>query len=99
MDPETPDTAHQLRVLTRGVPIILACTALVALAAVLLTQRQEPRYEASTEVFLELSAVGASIAELQQEVPDPERALATQAAVARIPAVLSAAVRQVPQAR
>src|SRR4051812_22415340 len=92
---EGSDTPRLLRMMVRGAPIIVLCTVLIGLAALLQSNRQPANYQASTEVFVDTQAIGSSIANLSGG-EDPMRALATQSAVARIPAVLQRAARKLP---
>ena len=95
MHTEAADTAHFVRVLVRGAPIIVLCTVLVLLAALMLSRRQVANYQAATSVFVEPQAVGTSIANLSGG-GDPLRVLSTQSAVAMTPAVLERAARKLP---
>ncbi|MEY2441562.1 MAG: tyrosine-protein kinase [bacterium] len=95
MHTEAADAGHFMRLLLRGAPIIVLCTVLVMLAALLLSRRQDPNYQASTTVFVDTQAVGSSIANLSGGV-DPIRVLSTQAAVAQTPPVLDRAAKKLP---
>ena len=92
---EAADTARFTRLLVRGAPVIVLCTVLVMLAALLLSRRQPANYQASTAVFVETQAIGSSIANLSGG-SEPVRVLSTQSAVARIPAILERAARKLP---
>jgi polysaccharide biosynthesis transport protein len=83
--PEGSQLTHQLQVLKRGAWIVLLTTVLVTGAAVALSLRQESLYKASADVF-----VGSG--DITQDLTgdfnrDPVRTLATQASIARLPAV------------
>ena len=88
----------QLATLRRGAPLVLVTAAIVTLLAVALSLRQQSLYTATADVFISSqpnsnnNAVGA-LAFLSS---DPERVLATQAAVARIPEVAALAVKHGP---
>jgi tyrosine-protein kinase len=77
---------HPLAVLRRGIPILAATTVIVAVLAVAFALRQDNRYSASAEVFVTQSLENA-ITGVTVLSPDPDRVIATQSEVARVPAV------------
>jgi succinoglycan biosynthesis transport protein ExoP len=85
----------QLATLRRGMPLVLATTAIVTLLAVGLSLRQESLYQATAEVFVSSQPLdNAAVSALSFLSTDPERVLATQAEVARVPAVAEIAVKE-----
>ena len=81
----------QLATLRRGTPLVLVTTAIVTLLAVGLSLRQESLYRATAEVFVSAQPLdNAAVSALSFLSSDPERVLATQAKVARVPAVARA---------
>lgn len=85
--------AHYLRVLRRGVWVALLCVGLGATSAVLLSLQQQKLYRASADVFLDTQDIAVALSNVQLPYIDPERAIATQADLARTPAVAEQAVR------
>ena len=85
----------QLATLRRGMPLVLVTTAIVTLLAVGLSLRQESLYQATAEVFVSAQPLdNAAASALSFLSSDPERVLATQAKVARVPAVAKLAVEE-----
>lgn len=93
-----PALSHYIRVLRRGAWIVLLATVLLAAAAVLLSQREEPLYEASAEVLIGGQSLPSGLGS-QTLSFDPERALETQAALARTPEVAERALKEVGEER
>lgn len=83
----------QLATLRRGAPLVLVTTAIVTLLAVALSVRQESLYEATADVFVSGQPVENAIGS-GSLFSDPERILATQAAVARVPGVAELAAKR-----
>ena len=75
-------------VLRRGAPIVVFVTLLLGGLAVFLSARQEPLYQDSADVFIDTKNVGSSLADVGQSGVEPQRVLDTQAAVARVPAII-----------
>ena len=76
-------------------PLVLVTTAIVTLLAVGLSLRQESLYQATAEVFVSAQPLdNAAASALSFLSSDPERVLATQAKVARVPAVAKLAVEE-----
>jgi non-specific protein-tyrosine kinase len=68
--------------------LILQAIIVVPLVAVLLARREAPVYEASAQVLVNRQNLAASLTNVDDPAFwDPERALATQAALARVPEV------------
>lgn len=88
------DLRPYLHVLARRWTVILPAIVLVPLAALLLASRQERVYSASAQVLLTYSSPGASLNGLATPYPgtSPDRNVATQAALARDPAVATRAL-------
>jgi polysaccharide biosynthesis transport protein len=84
--------AHYLRVLRRGAWAIVLATALGATSAVVLSKRQENLYRASADIFLSSQDLAYALSNVYPPYVDPVRASATQANLARTPAVAAAAV-------
>jgi capsular exopolysaccharide synthesis family protein len=78
-----------LRILARHKWVIVLCVALVPTAAVLLTLRQTPLYEASAEVLLSRQNLVATLTGTQdpQAFQQAERVAETQAQLAQVPDV------------
>lgn len=91
--------SQYLQMLRRGAWLVIAVTVAMTVATVLLSLRQESLYEASSVVFVDSKNVGSSIADIIQTGSDPERVLDTQAAVARNPDVIKAALEKFPSRR
>jgi non-specific protein-tyrosine kinase len=73
--------------------LILQAIIVVPLVAVLLARREAPVYEASAQVLLNRQNLAASLTNIDDPAFwDPERALATQAALARVPEVARSVV-------
>jgi succinoglycan biosynthesis transport protein ExoP len=83
----------QLATLRRGLPLVLVTTAIVTLLAVGISLRQESLYEATADVFISGQPVENAIGS-GSLFSDPERILATQAEVARVPGVADLAVKK-----
>jgi polysaccharide biosynthesis transport protein len=83
----------QLATLRRGTPLVFVTTAIVTLFAVGLSLREESLYQASAEVFVSGQPVENAIGS-GSLFSDPERILATQAEVARVPGVARLAVKE-----
>ena len=94
---ETTALRDYLRVLARHRWVILVALLLVPLAAVLLSLRQSPMYEASAEVLLSRQNLVATLT----GTPDPalsqqaERVAETQAQLARVPDVAARSMEAV----
>ncbi|MEK6327879.1 MAG: polysaccharide biosynthesis tyrosine autokinase [Actinomycetota bacterium] len=84
----------QLAVLRRGIPLVLVTTAVVTVLAVGLSLREQSLYRSTAEVFVSAQPLdNAAVSALSFLSSDPERVLATQAKVARVPAVARQAVK------
>jgi succinoglycan biosynthesis transport protein ExoP len=83
----------QLATLRRGTPLVLVTTAIVTLLAVGLSLREESLYQASADVFVSGQPVENAIGS-GSLFSDPERILATQAEVARVPGVVELAAKR-----
>jgi Mrp family chromosome partitioning ATPase len=73
---------------------MLPALVIVPLMAVLVTMRQEARYEATAQVFLNRANLAASLAGVADSsaAADPERFVQTQADLARIPGIAGRAL-------
>ena len=78
--------------LRRGAPIVVVATLLFAALAFFVSNRQQPLYEASADVFVDTKYVGSSLADVGQSSVQPERVMDTQARVARVPAIVTPAL-------
>jgi tyrosine-protein kinase len=87
---------HPLAVLRRGVPIVAATTVIVAVLAVIFSLQQDSRYSASAEVFVTQSVENA-VAGIPVLSSDPQRVIATQAEVARVPRVADSVAEEVDE--
>lgn len=75
-------------------PLVLVTTAIVTVLAVGLSLRQESLYRANAEVFISAQPLdNAAVSALSFLSSDPQRVLATQAKVARVPAVAKQSVK------
>lgn len=88
-----PGLAHYLQVLRRGWWIIALCVALTTSVAVYASKRQTALYKSSADVFLSTQNLAATLSNVQAPSTDPVRAAATQADLARTPAVAKRALR------
>jgi succinoglycan biosynthesis transport protein ExoP len=86
---------HYGRVLERRKWVLLVPILLVPAAAVTLSLRQSSVYEASSQVLLSPQTIAQAIAGLPVS-DQSDRAVVTQAGLARVPAVARAVLRQVP---
>src|SRR3954447_24754367 len=84
---------HQLRILRRGIPLILLTIVLVTGASIILSLRQEHLYRASADVFLGTLSVASDLTGQAQSSYDPVRAAETQAQLAGLPAVSQRALK------
>jgi len=91
-DRDAPALRHLLGLLRRGIWIITLAAGVTTAAAVYFSLRQPPRYEASAEVFLRPQSVAATVGDVVQPTPDPQRQADTQARLARVRAVAEAAL-------
>ena len=84
-----------LHVLWRRKWAVTAAVALVTLASVLMSVRQEPLYQASADVLLSRENLAASLAGTPDLAAsqDPDRFAQTQASIARVPAVVRRVIR------
>ena len=78
---------HYLHVLRRGWWIIVLTVGLATGAAFYASERQTSLYSSSADVFLSTQNLAAIVSGVQLPSTDPVRAAATQAALARNPAV------------
>jgi succinoglycan biosynthesis transport protein ExoP len=83
-----------LSALRRGLPIVVITTVVVTALAIGLSLRQGALYEGTAEVFVTNGTVTTSIAGFPASIGDPERNLATQAAVASTLPVAQIAVKK-----
>jgi polysaccharide biosynthesis transport protein len=86
--------SHYLRVLRRGLWIVLLTAGITTAAAVFLSSRQPKLYQASADVFLNTQNLAASLSDIQPPYVDPVRAAETQARLARGPSVAERAIRE-----
>jgi succinoglycan biosynthesis transport protein ExoP len=94
---QAPSLLDYLHVLWRRKWVFLATLLLVPIAAVALSLRQTPVYEASADVLLN-PPTGSDISGVQQGTVDPARFAETQALLARTPDVAELALAKVPAA-
>ncbi len=92
-----PSLLDYLHVLTRRKWTFLITFLLVPFAAVVLSLRQAPVYEATADVLLK-PPTASDIGGVQTGTVDPARFAATQALLARVPDVAVAALKKVPNA-
>jgi polysaccharide biosynthesis transport protein len=83
---------HQLGILRRGLWIILVTAGIATAGATYLSIRQTTLYETSAVVFMNQQNLAASLTNVALPYTDPVRAAATQASLARLPAVAEKAV-------
>ena len=83
--PAESQLTHQLHVLKRGAWFVLLTTVVVAALAVAFSLRQDSLYRASADVFVGSGDITQDLTGDYQR--DPERSLATQASLARLPVV------------
>ena len=88
-----PGLTHYLQVLRRGWWIIVLTVALTTSVAVYASKRQSALYNSSADVFLSAQNLAASVSNIQAPSTDPVRDGATQADLARTPAVAQRALR------
>jgi tyrosine-protein kinase len=86
---------HYGHVLRRRVWVLLAPMVLVPAVAVLLASRQDSVYEASSQVLLTQQTLAQTLAGLPVS-EQSDRAVVTQAGLARVPAVARRVLRRVP---
>ena len=84
---------HYWHVLRRGWWIVVLTVALSTGAAVYASTRQTSLYSSSADVFLSTQNLAAIVSSVQLPSTDPVRAAATQADLARTPAVADRALR------
>jgi succinoglycan biosynthesis transport protein ExoP len=87
-----PGLAHYLHLLRRGLWIIVLTIALAMGAAVYESMRQTAVYVSSADVFLSTQNLASTLANVQAPSSDPVRDAATQADLARTPAVATRAL-------
>ena len=85
--------AHYLRILRRGLWIVLLTTALAAVGAIYASHRQQKLYRSSADVLLSNQNLAASLSNVQSSSEDPNRVAATQADLAQTPPVAKRALR------
>jgi succinoglycan biosynthesis transport protein ExoP len=83
---------HYLRVLRRGMLVVLATLLVFTAAAVFLSLRQERLYRSSAEVFLNSQDLVAALSNVAVSYFDPVRDSQTQADLAATPAVAQRAI-------
>jgi uncharacterized protein involved in exopolysaccharide biosynthesis len=88
-----------LGVVRRRKWIVLQAVVLVPIAALLYTMRGEPLYQASAEVLLNRQNLALTLTGTADPVASqaPERHLATQARLAKVPVVAQAVAKDVPE--
>lgn len=91
--PNPPSLAHYLRVLRGGAWIILLSLGVTTAAAYYFSSRQEKLYRASADVYLNTQNLAYALSNVTLPSVDPARVVATQADVARTPAVAEGAIR------
>jgi len=85
---------HYLRVLRRGLWLIVFAVVLVTGAAVYVSMREPKEYQSSADVLLSNQNLATSLSNVQQpSSEDPARVAATQADVAETPAVAGRALQ------
>jgi polysaccharide biosynthesis transport protein len=93
----SPSLLDYLHVLSRRKWTFLVTFLLVPIAAVALSLKQTPVYEATADVLLK-PPIASDIGGVQTGTVDPARFAETQALLARVPDVAEAALRKVPGA-
>jgi succinoglycan biosynthesis transport protein ExoP len=84
---------HYLRVVRRGLWLVVLTTALATLGAVYASHRQERLYRSSADVLLSNQNLAASLSNVQSSGEDPNRVAATQADLAQTPPVAERALK------
>jgi capsular exopolysaccharide synthesis family protein len=84
---------HYLHVLRRGLWIVVLAVTLATGAAVYASMREKALYLSSADVFLSTQSLASALSNVQVPSIDPVRAAATQADLARTPAVAEQALR------
>jgi non-specific protein-tyrosine kinase len=89
---DAPPLTHLLRVLRRGIWIIVLVTFVTTATAVFFSVRQRDLYKASAEVYLKSQNVAAFLSDVPPANEDPQRVADTQARLARVPRVAQIAL-------
>src|SRR5581483_11476028 len=84
---------HYLRVLRRGLWLVVLTTALATLGAVYASHRQERLYRSSADVLLSNQSLAANLSNVQSSNEDPTRVAQTQADLAQTPPVAERALQ------
>ena len=91
-----PSLVDYLDVLGRRKIVFLAVAFLIPLTAVIVSLRQSPVYQASSEVLLSGESVASVVSGQSPSYVDPDRVAQTQAELARVPDVVSGVLAAVP---
>ena len=85
--------SHYLRILRRGLWLVVLTTALATLGALYASHREQKLYRSSADVLLSNQNLAAGLSNIQSSNEDPNRVAATQADVAQTPPVAAQALR------
>jgi polysaccharide biosynthesis transport protein len=85
--------AHYLRLLKHNLWLVLLVFVLVTASAVYYSERQPKQFQSSADVFLGTQNEAAALSNIAVQSSDPVRQAATQADLARTPAVAAQALR------
>lgn len=85
--------SHYLRILRRGLWLVVLTTALATLGAFYASHREQKLYRSSADVLLSTQNLAGSLANVQSSNEDPTRVAATQADLAQTPPVAERALR------
>ena len=85
--------SHYLRILRRGLWLVVLTTALAAVGALYASHREQKLYRSSADVLLSSQNLAANLSNIQSSNEDPNRVAATQADLAQTPPVAALALR------
>ena len=85
--------SHYLRILKRGLWLVVLTTALATLGALYASHREQKLYRSSADVLLSSQNLAANLSNIQSSNEDPTRVAATQADLAQTPPVAYLALR------
>jgi polysaccharide biosynthesis transport protein len=85
--------SHYLRILKRGLWLVVLTTALATLGALYASHREHKLYRSSADVLLSNQNLAANLSNIQSSNEDPTRVAATQADLAQTPPVAERALR------
>ena len=85
--------SQYLRILRRGLWLVVLTTALATLGALYASHREQKLYRSSADVLLSNQNLAANLSNIQPTSEDPTRVAATQADLAQTPAVAERALK------